>query len=517
MSPRRVRELKGVLRGYIWKLHPHQEQVRMFKQYSKLCVELWNGLLDISYVIYANKIWYFDKEANGPILLGLDGSLYELDLNDVLWWRRATHGTCRSLPLKPYNKKCRWDQQHIKNVGWKQYTKETGWRTKVPTAEEMSFWVAKKRLNPDYSPLSTWIMHRVSDILSLAWKRYFTPGHERHADLDYSPPRFKDFKKVWFPGRVLNPRLGVGGSGCKIKKATGKNKWLIEIPGVSDDIKAYREPPPGDLYEYKYYDIYFYDNSWWFAVSTDIEPTRRRSPLGKSVTIRFNTIDYFAEINDVPFNPQITYQNTDKHGIRRSNVLDFRTVIEAEFKTAKLKSEVDLKYPRNKFNDMTDEEKDALRFYRKKIAHSYAHIARMRRELNHQFSKYIIDLNPCELTILNPKVKYHTKSPRGDETNWGAVIKPVSELNHYILSQSVGKTITLLKYKADELGIKYKEINDPNPIHIIGKMMVTAGKKCRLKGRSALKQFVEVPGIESEIAQLNLAMYYSHTLQRKAV
>ena len=116
-----------------------------------------------------------------------------------------------------------------------------------------------------------------------------------------------------------------------------------------------------------------------------------------------------------------------------------------------------------------------------------AKAARIRRESMHEWSTAIVAC-ASDLTVIAPPIKDGTKSPRGNEREWGASVDTVSKLNREILNKAPALAKQMLVYKAQESGIGLNVIEDKEPGLAIGEKLVAAGKKLRKAKRALRKQ-----------------------------
>ena len=72
-----------------------------------------------------------------------------------------------------------------------------------------------------------------------------------------------------------------------------------------------------------------------------------------------------------------------------------------------------------------------------------------------------------------------TKSGRGNERSWGAMVKSKARLNRHILDQTPAAFLQALAYKVEEAGGAYAEITDDQPVADIGNKLVATAKKVR--------------------------------------
>jgi hypothetical protein len=121
------------------------------------------------------------------------------------------------------------------------------------------------------------------------------------------------------------------------------------------------------------------------------------------------------------------------------------------------------------------------------IARRKAREARRRREALHVWTTRLVR-NACDLTVVSPRIKQHTQSPRGNAAEWGANVETVSMLNRNTLSQAPASAVQMLTYKAAEASIRCDVIIDEAPLLAVGHDLVAAGKSHRRTKRAIKKE-----------------------------
>jgi hypothetical protein len=115
-----------------------------------------------------------------------------------------------------------------------------------------------------------------------------------------------------------------------------------------------------------------------------------------------------------------------------------------------------------------------------------AKAARIRREALHGWSTQVVR-QASDLTVIAPAVQEETRSPRGNEQQWGASVESVSKLNRHVRNQAPGMAIQMLEYKAKEAGIRCDVVKDEAPKIGVGSELVTVGKTLRRAKRKTRK------------------------------
>lgn len=222
---------------------------------------------------------------------------------------------------------------------------------------------------------------------------------------------------------------------------------------------------PAPVSDWRNADIIRRDNAWWLSVCVEIAPRRHHGRF--PVCVEFGLLDELAQVNGIAETPE---------ELRRAQIL--QDDLDA------LKSSHDLRWPRGRRS--TDEEQAEFLAAKGALAHRAAFIARLRRNALHVWSARIVEM-ASDLTIVAPRVQEHIRTPRGDAKHWGANVEAVSALNRNTLSQAPATAIQMLRYKAEEAGIRCDVVTDIAPDIAVGGDLVTAGKTLR-RARRATKE-----------------------------
>ncbi len=233
----------------------------------------------------------------------------------------------------------------------------------------------------------------------------------------------------------------------------------------SESVRLLRARGSAAISSWRNADIIWRDKYWWLSICVDIEP--RRQPGRFPTTISFDLLDGFALVNGITETPE-----------ELIDALALQTDVD------RLKSDRDLEFPRGK--KLSDDERERLGWANDEIAALSATVARKRRNALHVWSCRVVS-RASDLTIVAPPVRQVTKTPRGDEKQWGAQVETVSGLNRNILSQAPAAAVQMLQYKAQEAGIRVDIITDNNPKIAVGGDLVSAGKQLRRQRREARK------------------------------
>jgi putative transposase len=437
---KRKREVIGNDRRYTFKLYPSKMQEQLLVEQCQMMAALWNALLQRCEDSY--------RRTKGQ--------------------RRVLHGDGKSLP----------------------------------TFFDMTAEITSLRHEClEWAALSVWSAHRVADALSKAFDAFFRRA-KTGAGAQSGYPRYRRVRDAdWLPHRFK--------SGCKlVPRADTRSSWRLTIKGISGAMRARGEFPQVPL-NWTDADIRFRGGDWWLSVG--VEMPKRRSPGDAAIKISFDLIDEFARVersdgatsvppegalategkslsgmdcdggpHSVPHGPGCddgkphaelgeTAEMPNRDGGEEAAIVERRA--------DELKSERDRRYRKGSWR---------WREASRKIARIQAKAARIRREGLHEWSTAII-CEAADLTIIAPKVKEETASPRGNGKSWGANVETVSKLNRHVLNQSPAMAVQMLAYKAKEAGIRCDIVEDESPNIAIGAKLVAAGKQLR-KTKRALKE-----------------------------
>jgi transposase len=437
-----------VQRRYSWRLYLTCEQEMELRRQATMCNNLWNALLEMNNLLREARVWVFT--ADGPLFFDLAGGLHILRLQDVLERRRAYP---RQLHISEII-----GQRQRNLINHEIAAKEL--RTRLPSEYDMGYWISAMRDEcAEWRELSTWTPRRVGTSLAAAFQGFFRRAREG-AGRSSGYPRFKSGDDIAIPHRCV--------SGCYLTKSDRHERsWILDVKAVEDSIWA-RGAVPAEVTEWTDVDIKYRDGHWEASIAVIMK--RRRSVGNHPVTVRFDLLDSLAEINGVPVGlPDLA---------RCANLAEELDV---------LKSDLDTRFPRGDLraprrSRLTETEWEQRRELRARISKLSGNIAKIRRNALHVWTARVAR-EASIITIIAPKVRDVTASPRGDARNWGAAISTVSALNRHVLAQAPALAIQMLKYKAEEAGIRCDVVEDTLPKIGVGADLVTAGKELRRKRR----------------------------------
>jgi transposase len=332
---------------------------------------------------------------------------------------------------------------------------------KLPSEFDMGYWISEMRAEfPEWKGLSTWTPRRVATSLSAAYAAFFQRAKKGEGEAGY--PRYKARRKaVAVPHRCV--------SGCDIIKSDRHElSWQVRAKGVPELLWA-RGRLPANVNNWTDADIMFRDGKWEISFACEIE-NRRTLPSGvkDGVTVRFDLIDALCSINGTPQTPP-----------------EFPRIQLLDDQRQAMQSAFDLKYPRGKrYSDAEWEIRNQDSNEIRKLSNK---VKRKRANTLHVWSKQLVE-RASILTIFKPPVKELTKTPRGDEKNWGASVRDVSNINRNTLSYAPAMAMQMLEYKAKETGVWGGYVDDLAPKVAVGSDMVVVGKHLRRLGRALKKQ-----------------------------
>lgn len=337
-----------------------------------------------------------------------------------------------------------------------------------PRSKEMSKWVKGLRgYYPAWREMSVFSPHRIVDTVERSWSAFF-----RNLKTDperAGKPRRKKTDDIWIPHihKKRNGDLGAAGSGCELKHVAGRN-WVLTLKGVPESVHCRGEMPESTLYgilernRFIDADVKLVAGKWKLSICSYIK--RQRSHGSTDTYVEFDLIDGFARVNGkAVWLPEVSAAQ----------------VLQDKIDTAK--SERDIRWPKRAPSDEEWREANAA------ISRMERKAARMRKNALHVWTTRLVS-NASGVTIVKPPVREKTKSPKGDEKNWGANVSIVSKINRHVLSQAPSMAIAMIFYKAQEAGIRCDIIEDDSTGKLaIGEKLVAAGKQLR-KTKRALEK-----------------------------
>jgi len=427
---KRERPIVGMQRRYSWRLYPTPEQTVELNRQAKLCVQLWNTLLEIWETIERR---YVQRQGRGR------------SYHSGMWLSQASGPAVFN--ATPYaSGKLR--------IGFN-----------LSELYDVSYWITTMRAEcAEWAGISTWVPRRVATSFCAALNGFLSGQLSR-----------PEYKSVVHNADKIPHRCK---SGCQVRAAEGRGKrdWQVFLMGVGwiharGRLPAVMKPEPGrvsaTVFEWTDADVGFADGHWQFSVATDIAP-RRRSTGDRQVTVRFGQFDCFALIDNIPHTPP-----------------GFAELWDMQEKLDELESAFDLRWPRGRKIPI-DERKEKIDA-RAKIRRLWGELRRKRHNILHVWSRnFIIGLQ--KITMVKPNIKANTKTPHGDKYEWGAETKCVSsEVNRPALFYAPAMAMQMLEYKAKESGIQVEVIDEHEPDIAIGGKLVAISKKAR-QARKKMKE-----------------------------
>lgn len=408
-----------------------------------MCADLWNALLSMCEITREFRVWYYTQK--GPAFFGIDGKLRVLRLSEVWTRRRMFGGRIRAADILSSRAECI-------------DLPDDAQRRFLPSEFDMGYWISEMLAEcPEWQALSTWTPRRVATSLNGAWQAFF---RRVRAGEEAGYPRYKSRHRAdAVPHRCV--------SGCKIVKSDRhETSWLVKLKGVPGDVWA-RGRIPADVNEWMDADIRLDGDGAAISFAVAIEERRQTYGRLKPITVRFDMIDGFAAVNgNIETPPDL---------IRVKDLDDRRAEMQAAFH---------LRWPRGK--RWSDDEWRERCEQKEEIGRLASRIARIRRNALHVWSCNLVE-RASVVTIYKPRIKDHTKTPRGNEKSWGANVEVVSSLNRNTHSYAPAMAAQMLEYKAKEIGIPCEIIEDRAPNIAIGEKLVAAGKAMRKTKRAIRK------------------------------
>jgi hypothetical protein len=419
---------ENVARRYIFKLYPTTEQAAALHEHRMMVADLWNALLERHETIRRRTVqratWF---DADGKRHVG-----------------ESTHSLT-------------WSAQRFKSGEIVTVEAGANGRPKSFTAYDMQnevTWLANAM--PEWRAVSIWMGHRTAQLLDRAFQAFYRRA--RNGDGASSGyPRFRRRQQHdGIPHRFL--------SGCALRQSPRHaQSWELRLKGVPGIIHA-RGRLPVPTTDFTDADVLWRAGRWWLSAACNIE--RERDAGRWPMTIRFGVLDGMAEVDGIVVTPP---------ELTEAAALDDRA--------DRMKAERDIRWPRGR---RRSEEQAAYREASAEIAQTSAIAARKRRNALHVWTARLI-ARASDITIIMPPTRRATASPRGDKRGWGAEVETVSTLNRATLSYAPATAAQMLKYKAEEAGIRC-DIVAPEASEIdIGRELVQAGRQAR-RTRRALKE-----------------------------
>jgi transposase len=420
------------VRRYNFALYPTPEQDAVLHRHRQMVAQLWNALLqrfeDISRRTVQRTVWF---DADGKRHVGIT-------VHSTEWIsERYAQGEVSVIPPG-------------KNGRAKPYTD-------FDMQNEIT-WLCNS--HPEWREASVWCWHRTAQQLHRAFEAFYRRVKSgQGAKAGY--PKYRSTKQHnSIPHRFL--------SGCKmVRDARHFRSWKLTVKGVPGSIHA-RGMFPSDPEKWTDADIIWRNGKWSISVCVDIarEYSSDIPRLRRPLLIRLDLLDGFAEINGRTETPD-----------------ELADVFELMDRRDQMQAEHDRRWPRGRYLD--DEAKAEHADSATEISRLATRIARKRANALHVWSTRIVE-RAASLRIVKPaSIREATKSPRGDESNWGAMVETVSKLNRHVLAYAPAMAVEMLKYKAEERGIRCVIIEDDAPNIMVGGELVAVGKQLRRARRAA--------------------------------
>jgi hypothetical protein len=244
---KRTRDVTGAQRRYAWRLYPMPEQTDALMEQLRMCVLLWNALLEMC------------ERRNGRA---------------VQRHGRSVSFHCAACASASADGKIVLCEAH-----------------RLPTEFDMGYWLSELRAEcPEWRALSTWTPRRVAGSLFAAYKAFFRRA-KAGAGSASGYPRFKSARRAnAIPHRCL--------SGCAILKSDRHERsWIVRLKGVPGEIWA-RGRVPGEPHEWMDADVRFVAGRWEISAAVSLDERRESRGTLHPTVVRFDLIDGFAAVNE---------------------------------------------------------------------------------------------------------------------------------------------------------------------------------------------------------------------------
>lgn len=348
-----------------------------------------------------------------------------------------------------------------------------GGRKGVSFFDQCKELTALRRECPEWAEFYRACQEITAKRVDAAYQKFFANIKAKRAGATdrFSEPRFKAFK--FYPG---------WGYGAHDKKGwrmvqTGPRSGRVTLRDVGT--LRYRGCFPVDEVEIRTAEVIWRDEEWWLSVVARMEPRRKSGRA--AVTIKLDLVDTFAKLgrrngltdgfsNDDPSNhsqlsegyglsPEDSPENGGDCGGEAMH--EWLTLPDGAPKVGgACGNHVGKRGARNR-------RRKEIRAVRRRKNNMHVITARIARQAR-------------SVEVTRPaSFKEITKSGRGNERSWGAMVKSKARLNRHILDQTPAAFLQALAYKVEEAGGAYAEITDDQPVADIGNKLVATAKKVR--------------------------------------
>lgn len=302
-----------------------------------------------------------------------------------------------------------------------------------------------RRAFPEWADLSVWTAHRVAEAQCGAFQAFFARA-KAGAGKSSGYPKFRRVRDAnWLPHRFQ--------SGCKlIHDGRGPKHWRLRLKAIEGEIRAMGEFPAEPV-AWNHADIRVKAGVWWLSVGVEMKP--RRDNGSRPMVIRLGAVDCFATVDGRRMvGPGLDAGLADQ-------------VVDLQRQMAELRAARD--WP-------------AYHEAKRCKARLEAKAMRRRREALHEWTTAIV-AEANDLTVIVPaSVKDATASGKGDSREWGAAVETKAQFNRRVLGQAPAAAAQMLRYKAAEAGIPYREAAHDELA--VGNLVVAATKEVRKLKRS---------------------------------
>lgn len=328
---------------------------------------------------------------------------------------------------------------------------------------------------PEYAALSSDSMAATAQRLDRAYQAFFRRCKAGHRG-DAGFPRFR---------RVESFGCKKHGSGWRFDEAR-RRLYLKSVPGLV----RWRGRFPAAALALKCCEVMLRAGDWWLSIAADMPP-RARAAGENTGEVRFDLVDRFAIVKIADgargAGPEeaVSAAPDGRIGPRYQGVVATSAGDAPETgagRGGRAIEELQRRMARCRRGSAH------YRRLRARKRRREFRLARQRREGLHEWTSALI-ARVCALIIRAPAIRDNTRTPRGDAKHWGAHVEAVSALNRNTLNQAPAAALQMLRYKAEEAGIRCEVVDDEAPKIAVGGDLVHAGKEAR-RARRTLKRII---------------------------
>lgn len=343
---------------------------------------------------------------------------------------------------------------------------------------------------PEYAAMSSASMELCLSALDLAFKAFWRRLKEGARGDEAGYPRYKSAK--------LASTIWLRDGGWKMRPA-GKH-WKFSWKGVPGAVKARGRFPmtPDQL---RTMEIVKRPDGWFASVVVKVQA--RRHAGADRVEVDFDLLDHFASVKTgenggcpagepeifivsgariIPLN-----QRGSNGSVPDPSSLegDGRNKL-GPIGIVKAPDPADLDEVQSARDRRFRKFSNRWRKETKRIAIAKMREARRRKDALHRWTTAMTG-RAAEMTVIAPAVKQNTKSAKGDAAAWGAAVETVAQINRNTLNQAPSMAVQMLKYKAEEAGASFAEVEKTETELAVGRDLPAVRKQER-RTRRKLKE-----------------------------